>query len=476
MVKTNWGTDVFHRCCAAFIGAFAALAFSAAAAQAPSEAQRTRARDILERVVEMDTSVEGRRNPEMANYLAEQFRAGGFPAGDVHVIPYEETASLVVRYRGDGSGGRPILLIAHMDVVTARRADWERDPFTFVEENGYFFGRGSYDNKAGLVALVSTFLQLKSEGFTPTRDLIIAFSGDEETSGATVRHLLTNHRQLIDAEFALNADAGGGSLNEETGAATAYNMQTAEKSYASYLITARNEGGHSSQPRPDNAIFDVATAIERIRNYQFRVMWNDTTISSLRANGPLVGGEIGQAMTRFAQNPGDRRAARILSTSPFAVGQIRTTCIPTMLSGGHADNALPQSAVVTVNCRIFPGVSVEQIRTELQGVVGDGVTVATKDTYYSSDASELRQDVVDAVTAAVRANHPDISVVPAMSAGATDGVFYRAAGIPTYGVDGLFVKDSDDFSHGLNERVPVQGFYNDLTHWRVLLTTIAGRR
>jgi acetylornithine deacetylase/succinyl-diaminopimelate desuccinylase-like protein len=431
---------------------------------------------MLGHVVAMDTSVEGRRVPEMANYLAEQFRAGGFAAEDVHVVPQEQTAALVVRYRGDGTGGRPILLIAHMDVVPAHRADWERDPFTLVEESGYFYGRGAYDNKAGVVALVSTFLQLKAEGFTPTRDLIIAFSGDEETSGATVRNLLTNHRQLVDAEFALNADAGGGALDETTGAATAYNMQTAEKSYASYTLTARNAGGHSSQPRPDNAIFDIADAIERVRNYQFRVMWNETTISSFRANGPLVGGEIGQAMTRFAENPGDRRAARILSTSPSTIGQIRTTCVPTMLSGGHADNALPQSAVVTVNCRIFPGVSVEQTQTELQGVVGDRVTVAPLDVYYSADASALREDVLAAVTAAVRANHPDLSVVPAMSAGATDGVFYRAAGIPTYGVDGIFIKESDDFSHGLNERVPVEAFYNDLTHWRVLLTTLAGRR
>ncbi|MGQ0533274.1 MAG: M20/M25/M40 family metallo-hydrolase [Caulobacteraceae bacterium] len=447
----------------------------AAWAQAPSEAQRTQAREILNRVVEMDTSVEGRRVPEMANYLADQFRAAGFPAGDIHVVPYERTAALVVRYRGDGTGGRPILLIAHMDVVPAHRDDWERDPFTFVEENGYFFGRGAYDNKAGLVALVSTFLQWKTEGFTPTRDLILAFSGDEETSGATVRDLLANHRDLVDAEFALNADSGQGALDEATGAAVAYSMQTAEKSYASYTLTARNPGGHSSQPRDDNAIYDIADAVMRVRAYQFRVMWNDTTLSSFRANGPLIGGEIGQAMMRFAQNPGDRRAARILSTSPSAVGQIRTTCVPTLLSGGHADNALPQRAVVTVNCRIFPGVSVEEIRTELQGVVGNRVEVAPLDTYYSSNASVLRQDVLDAVTAAVHINHPNIVVAPVMSAGATDGVFYRAAGIPTYGVDGLFLKDSDDFSHGLNERVPVQSFYDDLTHWRVLLTTLAGR-
>jgi acetylornithine deacetylase/succinyl-diaminopimelate desuccinylase-like protein len=457
------------------LAAGALLFCSSAYAQAPSEAQRAQAREILRHVVEMDTSVEGRRTPDMANYLAEQFRAGGFPAGDVHVVPYEQTAALVVRYRGDGSGGRPILLIAHMDVVPAHRSDWERDPFTLVEENGFFFGRGAYDNKAGLTALVSTFLQLKSEGFTPTRDLIIAFSGDEETSGATVRNLLTNHRALVDAEFALNSDAGQGTL-DESGAAVAYSMQTAEKSYASYTLTARNPGGHSSQPRADNAIYDVADAIERVRNYQFRVMSNDTTLSYFRANGPRVGGEIGRAMTRFAENPSDRRAARILSTSPSTIGQIRTTCVPTLLSGGHADNALPQSAVVTVNCRIFPGVSVEEIRAELQGVVGERVTVAPLDTYYSSEASALREDVVAAVTAAVHANHPNVDIAPGMSAGATDGVFYRAAGIPTYGVDGLFLKDSDDFSHGLNERVPVQGFYDDLTHWRVLLMQLAGRR
>lgn len=472
----NRGLSVLHRLCAVAIGGIAAFAFSVAAAQAPNEAQRAQAREMLRHVVEMDTSVEGRRVPEMANYLAEQFRAGGFPAEDIHVVPHAQTAALVVRYRGDGTGGRPILLIAHMDVVPAHRADWERDPFTFVEENGYFFGRGSADNKAGLVALVSNFLQLKAEGFTPARDLIIAFSGDEETSGATVRNLLANHRDLVDAEFALNADAGQGTLDETTGAALAYSMQTAEKSFASYTVTAHNAGGHSSQPRPDNAIYDVADAITRVRNYQFRVMWNDTTISSFRANGPRIGGEIGQAMVRFAENPGDRRAARILSASPFAVGQIRTTCVPTLLSGGHADNALPQSAVVTINCRIFPGVSVEQIQAELQGVVGDRVTVAPLDTYYSADASALREDVLQAVTAAIQTNHPGMTVVPAMSAGATDGVFYRAAGIATYGVDGLFMKESDDFSHGLNERVPVEAFYNDIAHWRVLLTRLAGRQ
>ncbi|MDX2276026.1 MAG: M20/M25/M40 family metallo-hydrolase [Hyphomonadaceae bacterium] len=452
----------------------AALLFTASAsAQAPSEAQRAQARAILEAAVNMDTSVEGDRNPELAQYLAGLFREAGFPAEDIHVLPHNETAALVVRYRGDGTGGRPILAIAHMDVVTAHRADWERDPFTFVEENGFFYGRGVFDNKAGLAAVASTFLTLKAEGFVPTRDLIIAFSGDEETSGATVRMMLEQHRDLIDAEYALNSDGGAGSLNEE-GQPTVYSMQTAEKSYASYTLTARNPGGHSSAPRPDNAIYDISEALERVRAYQFPVMWNDTTIASFRANGPIVGGDTGAAMTRFAQRPGDRRASETLSANPFMVGQIRTTCVPTMLTGGHADNALPQSAVATINCRIFPGISLAEVQAQLQRLAGERVQVAQMDQYWASDASPLREDITAAVTASVHANYPDVPIVPGMSAGATDGVFYRGAGIPTYGVDGIFIKDSDDYSHGLNERVPVQSFYNDLTHWRVLLTTLAG--
>jgi acetylornithine deacetylase/succinyl-diaminopimelate desuccinylase-like protein len=448
---------------------------SAASAQAPSEADRAQARDILARTIAFDTSTEGRQTPAMARYLADVFVAGGFAADDVHVIPFEHTAALVVRYRGDGSG-RPILFLAHMDVVTARREDWERDPFMLIEENGYFFGRGTLDNKAGVALLTATFLQLRAQNFTPTRDLIIVFTGDEETTGATARLLLTEHRDLVDAEFALNSDAGAGSLDETTGAPTSYGLQTAEKSYASYTLTARNPGGHSSQPRADNAIYDLVEAVSRVRAYEFPVMWNDTTIESMRALGPQVGGEIGQAMSRFARNPRDRRAIATLSASPFHVGQIRTTCVPTLLQAGHADNALPQRAVATVNCRIFPGVSIAEVQAQLQRLAGERLEVATLDPqYWSSEASPLRPDVLDALTRAVHANYPGVPITPGMSAGATDGVFFRGAGIPTYGVGETFIKDSDDFGHGLNERVPVASFYNGLTHWRVMITTLAGR-
>jgi acetylornithine deacetylase/succinyl-diaminopimelate desuccinylase-like protein len=457
----------------------AALTFWAlagvAAAQAPGETERAQAREIYSQIIGYDTSVEGRQTPEMARYLAELFTDAGFAEADVHVLPFEHTAALVVRYRGDGSGGAPILFLAHMDVVTAHRKDWERDPFTLIEENGYFFGRGTLDNKASVALLTATFLQMRARDFTPTRDLILVFTGDEETSGANARMLLSERRDLVDGEFALNSDSGGGVLSEESGAPIGYSLQTAEKSYASFTFTARNPGGHSSLPRPDNAIYELSDALSRVRAYSFPVMWNDTTIEAMRVGGPRVGGALGAAMSRFAVNPRDRRAIAALSAHPAYNGQIRTTCVPTLLSAGHADNALPQRATATINCRIFPGVSIETVEAQLQSLAGDEIEVSTLDPeYWSSEASPLRQDVLAAVTRAVHASYPDVAITPSMSNGASDSVFFRGAGIPTYGVQETFVRDSDDFAHGLNERLPVASFYAGLTHWRVLIETLAG--
>lgn len=440
----------------------------------PDDAQKELARKIFKTIVEMDTSVDGLQTPSMAAFLSGVFKGAGFPESDIHVLPFEKTASLVVRYRGDGSGGKGIGFLAHMDVVTAHRDDWERDPFTFVEEKGYFFGRGTSDNKNGIATLVSTFVQLKREKFVPTRDLVIIFTGDEETAGLTATSLIKDHRALIDVEYIINSDAGGGTLSED-GGATTYTLQTAEKTFASFRLTARNDGGHSSQPRKDNAIYDVMRAVQAIERHAFPVMWNDTTLAAFRANGRVMPGAIGKAMRRFAQRPGDRRAVAVLSASPYHVGQIRTTCIPTMLAGGHADNALPQSASVTVNCRIFPGVKIETVKARLQKLAGSRLEIAPlQDNYLASDASPLRPDVVAAVTAAAHSNHPGVPIVPGMSGGATDGVFFRAAGIPTYGAGETFMKDSDDYAHGLNERVPVDGFYNGLRHWRVMISKLAG--
>ncbi len=446
---------------------------SAASAQAPSEAQRTQAREIYQRIIAFDTSVEGAQTPAMAEYLAGLFRTAGFPAADVHVLPLNGTAGLVVRYRGNGTGGRPIILLAHMDVVPALRSDWERDPFTLVEENNFFFGRGTIDNKGGIAQLTSTFLALRGEGFTPTRDIILWFSGDEETTGSTTENLLAQHRDLLgEAEFALNSDAGGGQLDNQN-RGISYVVQTAEKTYASFTFMARNPGGHSSQPRDDNAIYDLGDALTRLRAFQFPVMWNDTTIESFRNAAGVFPGPEGAALRRFAEHPGDRVAARTLSRNVSLSSMMRTTCVATMLAGGHAENALPQSASATVNCRIFPGVAIGDVLSELRAIAGSKVTVEPLGPSNSSEASPLRADVMQAAIRAVHANYPTAIVSPYMSAGATDGLFFRAAGIPTYGVGAIFIGDNDDFAHGLNERVPVDSFYNGLTHWRLLVTNLA---
>jgi acetylornithine deacetylase/succinyl-diaminopimelate desuccinylase-like protein len=454
-----------------------AACMAAAAPPAPRPFD-VKAREIFAKTVSIPTSLGLRKVPELAEYLAGEFRAAGFPAQDITIVPFklpdDETASLVVRYRGDGTGGKPILLLAHMDVVTAKRQDWERDPYTLVEENGYFYGRGTYDVKHGITELTTLFLRLKAEKFVPKRDLIIYFSGDEETAMATTVAIAKQHRELIDAEYALNSDGGGGTLDDETGKPLFFGVQTAEKTYADFKLTTRNAGGHSSQPRADNAIYDLATALVKVRQFSFPVMWNDTTIAGFRAASKTTPGELGQAMAKFAANPKDEAAAAALAANPAYVGQTRTTCVATMLQGGHAENALPQSAVANVNCRIFPGVAIEDVRLALAGVVGEGVEVAVEGEPMSSDASPLRNDIVAAVTRVVHKFYPEANIVPQQASGATDGLVFRSIGIPTYGVDPTFIKDKDAFAHGLNERIPVKSFYDGLEMWYLLVKDLAG--
>jgi acetylornithine deacetylase/succinyl-diaminopimelate desuccinylase-like protein len=438
------------------------------------------AREILRRAVAFRTSVGLGQVPALAEYLVSRFKAAGFPEADIHVLPYGETAALVVRYRGEPRPGatrqKPIALLAHMDVVTARPEDWKRDPFTLVEESGYFFGRGTSDDKCSVALLTATFLRLKAEGFVPARDLILVFTGDEETKGENARDLVSGRRDLVDAEYALNGDAGGGTLAEEDGHAISYGLQTAEKTYASFELTVHNPGGHSSLPRKDNAIYELADALKSVQAYRFPVMWNDTTLGWFRVTGARKSGPLGAAMRRFAENPKDAAAADVLADSPADVGATRTTCIPTLLRGGHADNALPQSATATINCRIFPGVKVDDVKAQLQKLAGAGVTVTTLGQPAPSDESPLRPDVLAAVTKAVHARNPGVPVAPYQESGGTDGLHFRAAGIPTYGVGETFIKDSDAFAHGLNERIPVKSFYDGLQHWYVLVKELAGSR
>jgi acetylornithine deacetylase/succinyl-diaminopimelate desuccinylase-like protein len=437
--------------------------------------------DIYRTVVAFRSAEGHGQVPALAAYLADRFRDGGFPAEDIHLLPFttpsgEETTGLVVRYRGDGSSGRKaILFMGHMDIVDALPEDWERDPFTLVEENGYLFGRGTSDNKLGVTALTTTFLRLKAEGFVPDRDLVIAFTGDEETGMVSARRMVTTHRELTDAEFALNSDGGGGGLDEE-GKPVLYLIQTSEKTYASFELTVTNPGGHSSTPRTDNAIYELATALKNVEAYRFPVMVNDATRLYLTEMAKLTPGPVGRAMAALAADPTDAEAAEVLWHQPEVVGLTRTTCVATMLRGGHAENALPQSATATVNCRIFPGVEVADVQATLAGVASlPGLKIQVLDDPTASPVSPIRADVVDAVTAAVQARYPGLVTIPAMAAYGTDGKETRAGGIPTYGVSGMFMKDSDQFAHGLNERVLVRSFFGALEHWHFLITRLAGR-
>jgi acetylornithine deacetylase/succinyl-diaminopimelate desuccinylase-like protein len=361
-----------------------------------------------------------------------------------------------------------------MDVVDALPEDWERNPFTLIEENGYFFGRGTLDDKFGVASLTSTFLRLKAEGFVPARDLIIMFTGDEETGMVSTRGMVTTHRALTDAEFALNDDGGGGSLDAQ-GEPVAFFLQAAEKTYATFELTVTNPGGHSSTPRDDNAIYELAGALKRIEAHRFPVMTNDATRVYFTAMAKIAPGEVGRAMAALVANPADAQAAEVLWHHPEIVGITRTTCVATMLRGGHAENALPQSATATVNCRIFPDVAVEEVRAALEKTAAvPGLKMKTLGEPMASPASPIREDVVSAVTAAVEARYPGTPVIPSMAPYGTDGKETRAAGIPTYGVMGIFIKDSDIFAHGLNERVRVREFFDAQEYWKTVLTRLAG--
>lgn len=431
--------------------------------------------EIFTRIIGVETSKNLGNVPEVANYLASELRAAGFPAEDIEVVPLGETASLIARYRGDGSSGKaPILLLGHMDVVEALAKDWQRPPFELTKDDTNFYARGSVDNKFGVAQLTSTFIRLKKEGFVPNRDLIIAFSGDEETGMTTTRMLAYERPDLAKAEFALNSDAGGGDLDAE-GKPIVYLMQAAEKTYVTWEITVRNPGGHSSRPRPDNAIYDLANAITKIQHYQFPVRWSEMTQTFFEETGEQLGGELGDAMIRFANNPKDKTASDRLAIESSYVGTTRTTCVVTMLQAGHAENALPQSATATVNCRVFPGVPVSAVENALKQVV-ENDAIEFNQTYEATESpiSRLRPDVVAAVKKAVHTRYPDIKVIAYMESGGTDGMHYRKAGIPTWAVSGLFMNPDEMYAHGLNERLPIKAFYDALDHWSIILKELAG--
>ncbi|NJC09792.1 M20/M25/M40 family metallo-hydrolase [Polymorphobacter fuscus] len=446
----------------------AVLAAAAPAHGAPATVADARA--LLARGVAFDT-VKGRgKVPAYADFLKSQLVAAGFAPADIRITPVGETANLHLAWKGNGTRP-PIAITGHMDVVEADPKDWARDPFTATEDGGYLFGRGVGDNKFDVSMVVATLAAMKREGFRPNRDIHLFLSGDEETDG------LTAEKQAAEAKAAgvalmLNSDGGGGL--DAGGAASGYSLSAAEKTYADYRLTVTNPGGHSSRPTSPNAIAQLAAAASRVDAYRFAPQINEITRASLTAEGQKQGGAIGNAMVAFARNPGDAAAIATLRADPASIGQIATTCVPTMMTGGHAPNALPQKAALTVNCRIFPGTSVEATRKTIETIVADpAVKVETAQEWVSTPASPLRPDVMAAVTRAVAAAHPGIVPVPAMDAGASDSVYYRAVGIPSYGVSALFMKPEDQFAHGLNERIPLAAIAPALTQWHSLITAMA---
>jgi acetylornithine deacetylase/succinyl-diaminopimelate desuccinylase-like protein len=469
--------------------ALAAIASTAATAAGPqlTPAQRDATHAMFEHIINTPTVIGRHKVPEMAQYVADQFKAGGFPAEDVHVMPYhtgsattgdDDTAALIVRWRAAGnSKAKPILLMGHMDVVEAKREDSTTDPFVLTERDGYYYGRGTIDMKDGITAITQAMINLRASGFKPKRDIVVLFTGDEETNGIGARNGASQWLDLLGhPEFGLNADGGGGGFNPD-GSPAGFLMQTAEKTFAGYTFTVRNRGGHSSKPRKDNAIYSLAHALERLEAYRFTPKLNETTRAYFTAREKTEKGPLGDAMRRWLANPNDGEAADFIEASESEVGLTRTRCVPTRLFGGHADNALPQLATAMINCRIFPGEDPNDVKAELEKVAADPTVVVTRnDDYAASLASPLRADVTGAYTRAVQALHPGVPISPEMSTGASDARPFRVAGIPVYGVNGAWVQVPTDFrAHGKDERIPVQSLYDNVVHWQLLLKDLTGK-
>jgi carboxypeptidase PM20D1 len=450
----------------------AALAAPAAAAPPkPDPALSARTLEILKRSIGFQTVAGRGQTQAYAEYLRSVLVAGGYRPDEVTVEPLDGTAFLIARYPGTDSRKKPIVISGHMDVVEARPEDWQRDPFTAVVEGGYVYGRGSTDNKFDVSVVVATLARLRSQGWKPGREVILALSGDEETTMVTTAELA---KRLKGAELVLNADGGGGTL-DDGGKAVAYGVQGAEKTYADFSITFTDPGGHSSRPTPTNAIYRLATALDRLRAYRFPAMHNEITRAMMAASAESTPGELGQAMRRFAADPTDAAALDRLSSDPNYNPVLRTTCVATMVSGGHAANALPQKASATVNCRIFPGTPSESVRKTLAEVIGDPTAVITRldDGSIDSPPSPLRPDVMAAIRRAVHARYPGLPIVPSQASGATDSMYFRAAGVPSYGVSGMFMKPGEAFAHGLNEKAPLATLDGSLAHWDSILRELA---
>lgn len=435
------------------------------------------ARDIYKQLIEINTTDSVGSTTVAAEAMAQRLRDAGYAADDVQVIgPNARKGNLVARLRGTGAQ-KPMLLICHLDVVEARREDWSMDPFQFIEKDGYFYGRGSGDIKDGDAILMTAMIRLKQEGFKPDRDIILALTADEEGGRSNgVEWLIKNHRDLIDAEFILNPDAGDFELDQ--GKKLLVGVQAAEKLYQDFDVKVTNPGGHSSLPGKENAIYELADGLTRLEHYQFPFELSEVTREYFKREADIVGGSTGADMKAILKTPPDEAAIARLSESPFYNARMRTTCVATRLEGGHANNALPGMARANVNCRILPGHTPDEVQATLEKVLADpkisvSQIVSSGSGLRSNPLSTLQPSVMTAVEKVAAEMWPGVPVVPVLDAGASDGAISRAAGFPTYGIPGVFMDVDDDRSHGRDERIRVASFYEGVDFYYRLIKTLS---
>lgn len=441
---------------------------AAIAAEAPLRPDQEAYRALYKEMVETDTSITTGSCTALADKIEARLRKAGFVDPEIHRFAVPEApkeGGIVAILPGTSKTAKPILLLGHLDVVVAKREDWTRDPYTFIEEGGYFYGRGVADMKAMDAVWVDMLSRWRQAGKKPKRTIKLALTCGEETSTAFngAKWLAENRRELIDAEFALN-EGGSGRTNkplEEGGRVVVQNMHVGEKTPVNYRIEATNPGGHSSAPVKDNAIYELSDALARLRDFDFPVMLNDTTRIYFAKAGAARGDAMGKAMVAISANPADKAAEAVLNTDRSFHSMLRTTCVATLLDGGHANNALPQRAGANVNCRIFPGVSAEEVRKTLEAVIADPkmTVVRTDNRGPDAKAPPLNPAILGPAEKLVAKYYPGVPMVPVMSTGATDGVFLSAVGIPSYGPPGFFSNPDGNGTHGLNERIATKAVY-----------------
>ncbi|MEZ5957531.1 MAG: M20/M25/M40 family metallo-hydrolase [Hyphomonadaceae bacterium] len=445
----------------AFLLALAITAFGGAAAAQELTPDRAAFRAIYEELVEIDSSPSTGSCTRAVNAMLVHLRNAGYSERDAQVIIPDgapDDGNLVAVLRGSSS--RAVLLLAHIDVVDARREDWERDPFTLVEENGYFYARGASDDKAMAAVFLDLMVRLRQENFRPRRTIRLALTCGEETSNRVngVDYLLNNHRQWLQADFAINEGAGG--ISTPQGEPVALNIQAGEKVHQVTTLTVTNPGGHSSRPVRENAIYRLSAALERLAQFEFPVELTPVTRTFFERMAPIAGGPTGEAMTALAHNPNDAEAAAVLAQNPSYNAIMRTTCVATQLEAGHAANALPQRATATLSCRVMQGHTPEQLQADLQRAVGDPqVAVEIVRRRDGSHPPQLTRRILTPVERAAERLWPGIPIIPVMTPGATDGRHLNNAGIPTYGMSGMFSAPGETNAHGLNEKIRVRSLY-----------------